>query len=236
MSQGSGGKSGWDMPLGFIGLGAMAIVGGVAFTLGEFNFYGLEFLAYWRLMGWPVEMSVFAAVWVAFVEWAIWNGRGFGFLASSRSLYAVAVPAAVLAALAIAYWSLHQHYQCLLLRAPVLGLVIFAIACWSQAPIVITLRNLGHYGAAFAALLIVEAGFMFLIGELLAVDHYRKGLAHFENENRAEWSISTSSGADFHFDYAQKETVLKTHVSGADPVEIRRSFGGFCARDAGSAL
>lgn len=79
------------MPLGFMGLGAMAIVGGAAFILGESNFYGLEFLTYWRLMGWPVQMGALAAAWVTFVEWTIWNGRGLGFLASSRSLYAAAV-------------------------------------------------------------------------------------------------------------------------------------------------
>lgn len=117
-----------------------------------------------------------------------------------------------------------------------MGLLVFAIVCCLQAPIVLTLRNLRRYGAAFAAMLIIEDGFIFLIGELLAVDHYRKGLQHFANENRPEWSISTSSGADFHFDYAQKDLVLKTPVGGADPLEIRRSFAGFCARDAGSAL
>jgi len=61
---------------------------------------------------------------------------------------------------------------------------------------------------------------MFLIGEWMAIDNYRKGLAHFQNEHRAYWSISTSGGTDFYFDYGQREIVLRTRTLTGDPLEI----------------
>jgi hypothetical protein len=70
---------------------------------------------------------------------------------------------------------------------------------------------------------------MFLMGGWMAVDHYRKGLAHFQNENQAHWSISNSGGADFYFDYARQEVVLNVHDV-ASSFDLRRPFAGFvCA-------
>lgn len=228
------GKRKWDVPLGFVGLGAMAIVGGAAFTLGEFDFYGIEFLAHWhRIGGWFAGLSVFAAAFGTIGECVVWNGRmgrGLRLLSSWHSAYAAYLAATILVALAIVYWSAHQQYQCLLLRAPILGLPVFALATSLQKPIVLTLRNSGRNGAAFAALLVLEAGMMLLIGELLAVDDYRKGLEHFQKETRADWSISAFGSSDFYIDFARNEVVLKAHAGAGTPLEIRRSFADFVCK------
>jgi hypothetical protein len=91
------------------------------------------------------------------------------------------------------------------------------------------LRNAARPAIAFAALLVLEAVMIFLIGEWMAVGEYRKGLTRFQNENRAEWSISASGGADFYFDYARQEIVLRTRTLAGDPVEVRRPFAGVCS-------
>jgi hypothetical protein len=66
----------WDIPFGFVGIGAMALVGGIACTLGEFTVYGLQFLPYWHLIaGASAGLTVFAAASGTLVECLIWNGR-----------------------------------------------------------------------------------------------------------------------------------------------------------------
>jgi hypothetical protein len=88
------------------------------------------------------------------------------------------------------------------MSTPFLGLPVFAATTWPQDPIAHVLRQLGRPVVALVALLTLEAGMMFAIGEVLAIDHYRKGLAHFHKERQAEWSIASGGGADFHIDYA----------------------------------
>jgi hypothetical protein len=52
----------WDIPLGPVGIGALAIVGGAAFTLGQLNFYDVQFLPHLHLIGgWTVGLAVFAS-------------------------------------------------------------------------------------------------------------------------------------------------------------------------------
>jgi hypothetical protein len=228
-------KGQWDIPLGPVGIGAMAIVGAVAFTLGQFNFYGLEFLAYLHLMGaWVLGVAVFAAASGTLLECIIWNGR----LGDSRRLLRswpsgrrAMLATGLLVMLAGAWLLAHQQYQCLLFTAPVVFLIVFALVGGTlQEPILFHLRGVGRPLAAFAALLALEAGIIFLIGEWMAMGEYRKGLTRFQNENRAEWSISASGGgAEFYFDYARQETVLRTHTIAGDPVEVRRPFVKICS-------
>jgi hypothetical protein len=146
-------ERGWDIPLGPVGVGAMAVLGGVAFTLGEFDFYGLEFLPYWYLIGgWSVGLAVFAAAWGTLLECLIWNGRlgpTSRFLVSWHSTHRAVLAAGILITLAATCWYAHEHYQCLLLGAPMLGLVVFAIATTLQEPILRTLRDAQGRGAAW---------------------------------------------------------------------------------------
>ena len=225
----------WDIPLGPVGLGAMAIVGGAAFTLGTFNIYGLQFLPYVHLAGrWTLGLAVLAAGAGMLLECIIWNGR----LGRNRRLLPswppgrrAALAAGILIVLAGACWFAHQQYQCLLFRASVLFLIVFALVGGTlQEPIVLHLRNAGHPAAAFAALLVLEAGIIFLIGEWMAIGEYRKGLTRFENEKRAEWPISAFGGsAEFYFDYARGVVVLRTHAPAGDPVDVHRPLAGFCS-------
>jgi hypothetical protein len=68
---------------------------------------------------------------------------------------------------------------------------------------------------------------MFLIGELLAVDQYRKGLGHFQNDHSAIFPIPSSGQPDFFFDYERREVVLKTRPPDGDALDVRRSFADF---------
>jgi hypothetical protein len=63
---------------------------------------------------------------------------------------------------------------------------------------------------------------MFMTGEWLAIGDFQKGLGHFNNEGRAEWSISHLGSADVHVDYARREIVLRTTAGAGGTVEIRR--------------
>jgi hypothetical protein len=165
----------------------------------------------------------------------VWNGVGLG--QGSRlalaGLWHQAVPfgtalllgAAYILLLGI-YWLAHRDFQCLLVTMPSWGLVVFAITVVLQYPIIQPIRNRGRDGAAFVVLLILEAVMMFLSGETMAIDHYRKGLEHFQKDHRPIWSIPSSDSADFFFDFERKEVVLKALGTG-DPLEVRRSFADF---------
>jgi hypothetical protein len=227
-------KPEWDLPLGFAGLGAMAIVGGVAYTLGDFAFYGFEFLPYWHLIGgWTVGMSVLAAAFGTLAECLIWNGR-MGRVVPFSTMWRTApgaiAAASILVALAVAAWSAHAQYQCAVLSMPFLGVLAFAGVVTLQDSILLVLRKVGRTTAAFAALLVLEAGMMFMTGEWLAISHFQKGLAHFHNEGRAEWAISAFSDADFHVDYARREIVLRTNAGAGGPVETRRPLAAFACK------
>ena len=222
----------WVVPLGWIGIGAMAIVGGAAYTLGEFTFYGYEFLPYWPMMGgWIVGMTVLAAAFGTFAECLIWNrkmARGLPFESMWRNAPGAIAAAGVLVALAIAGWAATAEYHCAVVSTPFIGLLAFAAIISLQAPVVHVLRPPGRPVVALVALLLLEASLMFTIGVGLAVDHYRKGLEHFQKERTAEWSIG--SGSDFHIDYARREIVLRTDAGAGGSREIRRSLAGFVCK------
>ena len=222
----------WDIPRGPVGLAAMAIVGGLAFTLGQFAFYGLTFLPYWHLIGgWSVGLAVFAAASGTLLECIVWNGRlgpGGRFLKSWHPTRRGLAAAGVLGVLVIACAVAHRQYQCALFAAPPLFLVVFAVAGKLQEPILLALRRVGRSGAAFAALLVLEAAIMFGIGEWMAVGHYGKGLTQFEKEKRGYWSISTTDRSDFYVDYARQEVVLRAHTFAGAPLEISRSIAAVC--------
>jgi hypothetical protein len=220
-----------DIPGGSAGLAAMAIVGGVAYTVGAFSFYGIEFLPYWHLIGgWTVGMTVVAAAFGTLAECFIWNGgtgRRLSLFSRWHPTHRGILAAGALAALATVYAVATRQAQCLMITAAPLGLIVFALATSLQHPILHALRRTGRTAVAVAVLLVLEAGLMFMIGQWLAIDAYRKGLDHFRNERQAEWPISGSGGADYHFDYARQEIVLRTRTRTGEPLEIRRSFVGF---------
>jgi hypothetical protein len=70
---------------------------------------------------------------------------------------------------------------------------------------------------------------MFLMGELLTVDNYRKGLEHFHKENRAKWSLPSGT-SDFYIDYARNEIVLMAEGGADPPLEVRRSLVDFVCK------
>jgi hypothetical protein len=218
----------WDIPLGPVGLAAIAIVGAVAFTLGMFAFYGFQFLAYWpRIAGWSAGVAVFAAASGTLIECLVWNeslGRGLRFPASWRSPRGAMLAAGIFVVLAGAYWSAHQQYQCLLLKASVLFLIVFAVTVPLQEPILVALRKAQRPGAGLAALLVLEAGLMFATGEWMAIGEYDKGLKRFQRENQARWTLSATDRTEFYVDYPRQEVVL--HSFAGEPIEIRRSLAG----------
>jgi hypothetical protein len=222
----------WDLPFGPVGLGVMAVVGGAAYTLGEFAFYGFEFLPHWPMIGgWMVGMTAFAAAFGTFLECIIWNGgvaQRMGFVRALRTVPGAIAAAGIAVALVIGCWLAHAQFQCVFLRTPFLGLLAFALVTSLQDPILDVLRQSRRPAAAFVALLVFEAVLMFGVGEVLSIDHYRKGLEHFQKDRQAEWSIG-GGGADFHIDYARQEIVLRTDGAGG-PLEIRRSLAGFSCK------
>jgi hypothetical protein len=221
------------VPLGWIGIGAMAIVGGAAYTIGEFTFYGYEFLPYWPMIGgWMVGMTVLAAAFGTFAECLNWNraaARALPFESVWRRFPGAIIAAGILAAVAIAWWSAQTEYHCALISTPLLGLLAFAAIISLHGPIAHVLHRIGRPVVALAVLLLLEACLMFMIGEGLAVDHYRKGLEHFRKERTAEQSIS-GGGADFHIDYARQEIVLRMNAGADAPREIRRSLAGLACK------
>ena len=218
----------WDVPLGAVGLAALAIVGGAAFTFGEFAVYGFAFLPYWPLMGGSmVGFTVMMAAWATLGECLIWNGavaHRMPFWRRFRTVHGAIVAAGILVVLVIVCGL--AQYQCAFLAMPFLGLLAFAAFVSLQDPIAHALRGYGRPAVALAALLALEAVMMFMIGEWMATDHYRKGLAYFQ-AHQAEWSIAAAAGGgDFHIDYARQEIVLRTRSFTGEPVEIRRSLAG----------
>jgi hypothetical protein len=201
-----------NLPLG--GVGLLAIVSAAAVLFGQFNVYGLEFLAFWRLLlgGSLAVFTVFMAIWGTVIAYNVWSGRAWWMLSRARwgEYFAVA---ALLALLGLC-WLEHREYQCLLVSSPVLGLAVFAIAVYLQDPIVSPIRQAGRERAAFAVLLCLHAVMMFLMAELFALDHYRKGLVHYRNDRWAVSSILSSDRVEFFYNFAQKEIVLKTADSG----------------------
>jgi len=170
-------------------------------------------------------LIAFSAVWGVALECGIWSGRLLQSAsidwAAQRWLAGVLIIFLGICAL------LHRQYQCLLVAMPTLLLLGFVITFFGQVPIVQALRGAGREGAAFAALLVLGAGLMFLAGEGLAVDHYRKGLGHFQNDRSAIFSIPSSGQAHFFFDYERREVVLKTRPHDGEPLDVRRSFEDF---------
>lgn len=223
----------WDIPLGSLGLAAMGITGGVAYTVGEFSFYGFEFLPYWHLIGgWTVGMTALAAAFGTLAECIIWNGgsgRRLPLFATWHPTRRGILAAVAYAALALAYIVVNLQARCLMIVAAPLGLIVFALATSLQHPILHALRRLGRIAAAVSLLLVFEAGLMFIIGQWLAMSDYSKGLARFQKDRQAEWPIGFG-GADFHFDFARQEVLLRTRTITGDPVEVRRSFAGMACK------
>jgi hypothetical protein len=236
----SAGQFGWNLPFGGIGILVIAIVAMVAFTLGSFTFLGLQFLAYWPLVlgDGMAALIVLSAVWGTAIECIIWMERrwlqsGTSPDSLTRILLSdwVAQPwsAAILITFFLAVCVLaHRQYQCFLVTTPVLFLFVFAIMSFGQLPIIHALRREGRDRAAFAALLFLAAVMIFLVGEVLTVDHYRKGLEHFHNDHSAAFSIPSSDRADFFFDYEHREVVLRTGLG----AEVRRSFADLGCKQA----
>jgi hypothetical protein len=217
----------------------------VAFTLGSFTFLGLQFLAYWPLVlgDGMAALIIFSAVWGAGIECFVWNGRlplVRSRAASDPWLNKTHSPAVAAARrlgrrdglgrptaahrLAEHRWLAlaHRQYQCILVAAPFLSLPVFTITWFGQVPIVQALRQKGHDRAAFAALLILAAVMMLLIGELMTVSHYRKGLEHFRKDHSAIFALPASDRAEFFFDYKFIQPLVKCDIVS----RIEASFWG----------
>jgi hypothetical protein len=225
----------WDVPMGPIGMGAMAVVGGAASILGAFNFTGYQFLVYWQLIG--AGQAGAAAAGAAFgtllacLVWHVALRRGPRFLSTWPSAHRAAMAACTLAVLAIAYWYANDQYQCLLVRAPIVSLIVFGISTQLQLPILLHLRNAWRPGAALAVVLALEAVTMFLNAESMIAGRYAQALAHFQAEHGAFPSTSISVDTDkLYVDYARQEYVLRTYTPAGDPVEIRHSVAGSSCR------
>jgi hypothetical protein len=181
-----------------------------------------------------VGTAILAGTWGTLGECLIWNGGLAGrmpFWRRWRNVPGAIAAASVLVVLVIACWLAHLQYQCAFLAMPFLGLLALAGIVSLQDPIAHALRALGRPAVALAALLALEAVMTFMIGEWMAIDGYRKGLAHFQTEHRAEWNIAgLGGGTDFHVDYARQEIVLRTRTLTGEPVEIRRSLAGFVCK------
>lgn len=210
---------------------AVAVTALVAFTLGAYSFYGFRFLAHWQvsLLGSSLSFLLLSAAWGTAIQYFIWS-RSTGALVALKSLDRTGDgiefwAGAYLALLLCLWWLARDAYYCALIATPIIGLFVFGIIVLCESLMVSRLRAADRDRVGFAALLAVEAMLMFSIGEILAVDSFRKGLAHFEKDNAVLWSITTSGKGRFVVDYATKDFVLTTpSEAGGEPFELRRSF------------
>lgn len=217
----------FEMPYGgLVGLIAIAVTALVAFTLGQFSFFGLSFLAYWQLslVGWLPVFLLFSTVWGTGLQWSIWTDAKVG----GRAWVPVppgAAPwiGALLGVLLFAWWRAPEQHDCVLMAHPFAGLIGFGVILLGEAAIIRRLRGAGRDPAAFAALLALEAVMLFSTGEGMAVDAFRKALGHFEREHARIFSITDSGETQFVMDFERKEFVLSARI-GDRPFEFSRPF------------
>jgi hypothetical protein len=220
------------LPFGRSGIVFISLVAAGAFTFGRFGFIGLEFLTHWSLVlgGWSAGLTVLSAVWGAGIECVVWGmavGRPLRIVPAGLSSEAARLLFGGAYVVLLGFcWLMYQEFQCFLVAMPLLGLLVFAVTVLFQVPIIKPFRDAGRDKIAFAVLFVLEAVMMFLDGQGMAIDHYRKGLVHFQKDHQAIFSIPSSSRANFFFDYGRKEVVLMTRDA-SDPVEIRRSLAHF---------
>jgi hypothetical protein len=212
-------------------LAVVAFAALAAFTFGQFFFFGLEFLPHLPLSfdRHYLNFLLFSGAWGALIEYMIWNQTRPPAAAARRSPWrnrTAAFWTAAIFVVLLGLWGItHKQYQCLLITTTPLPLAVFAVTVLCQFPIVSFLRAARGDGAAFAALLPFGAVMMFLQGESFAIDHFRKGLEHFQKDHAGVWSIATSDKREFVVDYERKEFLLKTRDGTANI--LRRSFSDF---------
>jgi hypothetical protein len=217
----------FEMPHGGLaGLIAIAVTALVAFTLGQFWFFGFAFLAHWQLslIGWLRGFLLLSMVWGTGLQWMIWTGAKPGGRAWAP-VPSGAVPwmGALLAVLLFVWWSASERYDCVLMAHPFAGLIVFGVILFGEAAIIRRLRDTGRDPAAFVALLALEAVMLFSNGEGMAVDHFRKGLEHFDRDHARTFWITSSGETKFVMNFERKEFVLSART-GDQPFELSRPF------------
>jgi hypothetical protein len=212
-------------------LAVVAFAALAAFTFGHFFFYGFEFLPHLPLSfdRHYLNFLLFSGAWGALIEYMIWNRTQSPAAAARRSPWrnrAAAFWTAAIFVVLLGLWGItHKQYQCLLIATTPLPLAVFAVTLLCQLPIVGFLRAARGDAAAFAALLAFGVVMMFLQGEAFAIDHFRKGLEHFQKDHVGIWSIATSDKTEFVVDYERKEFLLKARDGTAN--NLHRSFADF---------
>jgi hypothetical protein len=214
-------------------VGAVFIV--LAFyLLGIYSVYGLEYLQFLpRLIsGDFLRHVIFFSVWGLLYHYLTWRhttpralvGTSAS-LAEDTRTRAVVSAAATLAALALIYMLLRHYFDawCVFLKAPFLAIFVFVALFWGAAAWISRLRRQSKVRTAFAILLVSDAAVSFALGQVLTLDHFRKGLERYTQGLGQTVEIASSSRARFFIDYARKEFALVWPSEG-NPTEYRRSF------------
>src|ERR1700681_4011538 len=168
-------------PGGVVGVLAIAVTALVTFTLGQFSFFGLEFLAHWQLSlgGSLPGFLLFSAVWGTGIQCIIWAGAGARAGPFGARAWARVGPGTqswlggLLVVLLLSWWLARDEHDCVLMAMPATSLLVFGLTLVCEGLVIHRIRAAGHDRAAFAALLALAALMMFSEGEIMAVDHFR---------------------------------------------------------------
>jgi hypothetical protein len=200
---------------GLPGIVAALLIGPIFYLLGSYSFYGLEYLQFlpWLIPGQWLTHFVSISVGCLLYHYIVSRQTKPRDLArqsvlppQDTSAHAVALAAVILAAFAFIYVLLRYYFDawCVFLKAPIAAMLVFVIFLWALPTWIRRKRDQFKVRAAFAILLASEVAFMFATGQVLALDHFRKGLQrHTQGVGQSE--IASSPRARFFIDYDRKE-------------------------------
>jgi hypothetical protein len=220
---------------GLPGAAGVVLVVLVFYFLGVYTVYGLEYLQFLPSListDW-LRLAIFSSLFCLLYHPLTWRqtaprglAGGSALLARDTRIQAVGVAAATLAALALIYILLQHYFHawCLYLRAPFLvGTAALVVPILGAGTTIGWLRRQSKIRTAFAVLLVSDAAVSFAWGQVLTLDHFRKGLQKYTQGFEQSDEIASSPSARFFIDYTRKEFAL-VWPSDGNPKEHRRAF------------
>jgi len=218
---------------GLPGILAVVLIIPVFCLTGIYSFYGLEYL---QFLPWLIPGGLFFVVslftWCVLYHFLTWRGTtpsdvvsGFASRPQDAPMQAAALAAATLAALTLIYLLLRHYLDawCLFLKAPLSAFLVLVPLFGGAAASIRRLRRQAKMRTAFAILLVSDAAVSFALGQVLTLDHFRKGLEKHTQGFEQTNEIARSSRARFFIDYTSKEFALVWSSNGNRP-DYRRPF------------
>jgi hypothetical protein len=126
------------------------------------------------------------------------------------------------------------QYWCLLIGTSTFIALVNFIPVLGQFVLVHALRRIGMTRQAFAAMLIMDAIVVAHANGTLAASHFREGLNRYAKDaTQSEWSIESTSKITLFIDYRTENIVMRPKAAEPDgSFEHHRSFSSIACRDA----